>query len=54
MSKPGVDESPDNGSERTEDRVNQKDQKALLRFGKYSAPALLALLVSGGSVRASV
>jgi hypothetical protein len=54
MSKPEVDESPDNGTERAEDRVNQKHQKALGRFGKYSAPALLALLVSGKSVSASV
>jgi hypothetical protein len=51
MSKPGVDES---ANERAEEDVNQKHEKALGRLGKYTAPALLALLVSGKSVSASV
>ena len=54
MSKLGDNESADNGTERAEEDVNQKREKALGRFGKYTAPALLALLVLGKSVSASV
>ena len=46
MSKTEARGSADEGTEHTEERIDQGRRDALTLFAKYTAPAMLAMLVS--------
>jgi hypothetical protein len=54
MSKSDVGGSADDGTEHTQDRGNQKRQEDLKRFGRYTAPTMLAMLMSSKQAPAQV
>ena len=39
-------EKPTSGTEQGGERIDNQHREALLRFGKYTAPAMLAMLAS--------
>jgi hypothetical protein len=47
MSESDAHGSADEGAEQTEELVNQGRRDALTHFAKYTAPAVLAMLLSG-------
>jgi hypothetical protein len=47
MDKADGNGSADNGTEQTDETINQSRREALSRFAKYTAPAMLGLLLSG-------
>ena len=53
MSKADTDGTAVNGSERIEDPVDPERRAALVRLAKYTAPAMLALLVSAEGAAAA-
>lgn len=45
MSKADI-QKPTPGTEQSEERIDNRRREALVRFGKYTAPAMLAMLAT--------